>query len=113
VRVLNGSGVVGQAGDTSAALQQAQFSLSAPGTTTRTTRTVIRYGSGQEDEARLLARYLVNGADIQAYPGLQGVDVVLVTGKDFAGVLATPRAETDVAAPTPPAGTPPPAAPEC
>lgn len=113
VRVLNGSGVVGQAGDATSALQQAKFSVAAPGTTSRTARTIIRYGSGQEDKARLLARYLVNGADVQAYPGLAGVDVVLVTGKDFAGVLATPRAETAVAAPTPPAGPSPPAAPEC
>ena len=113
VRVLNGSGVVGQAGDTSSALQQSQFSVAAPGTTSHIARTIIRYGSGQEDKARLLARYLVNGADVQAYPGLEGVDVVLVTGKDFAGVLATPKAETAVAAPQPPAGNPPPAAPEC
>jgi hypothetical protein len=85
-----------------------------PGTGTRTARTVIRYGPGQEAKAQLLARYLAAGADIQQQPGLGGVDVVLVVGRDFAGVLATPRPATAAAAapsatPTPP----PPAAPQC
>jgi LCP family protein required for cell wall assembly len=113
-RVLNGSGTTGQAGDTSAALQQARFTVSSPGTTARTSRTVIRYGAGQQAKAQLLERYLVAGADIQEYPGLEGVDVVLVTGSDFAGVLATPRgAAAADATTTLPASTPPPAAPEC
>jgi hypothetical protein len=112
VRVLNGSGTPGQAGDTSSALQQSQFSVTAPGDASRTSRTTIRYGSGQEAKAHLLERYLASGADIQPYPGLEGVDVVLVTGRDFGGVLAAPRAVTPSST-TLPASTPPPAAPEC
>ena len=113
VRVLNGTGVAGQAGDASSALQVAKFSLAAPGDGNRSARTVIRYGEGQEAKARLLARYLVSGADVQAYPGLQGVDVVLVTGRDYKGVLATPRPASEAPPPSGPEATPPPAAPEC
>jgi LCP family protein required for cell wall assembly len=113
VRVLNGSGTSGQAGEVSAALQKVQFSLTAPGDATRTSRTVIRYGAGQEAKAQLLARYLVSGADIQQYPGLEGVDVVLVTGRDFGGVLAAPRAPAAQPSTTAAPSTPPPAAPEC
>lgn len=114
VRVLNGSGQAGQAGDASAALQQSGYTVTSPGDATRTSRTIIRYGAGQEAKAQLLERYLVNGADIQEYPGLEGVDVVLVTGKDFGGVLATPRAPSATSSTTTvPQSTPPPAAPEC
>jgi hypothetical protein len=114
VRVLNGSGTTGQAGDTSSSLQQARFTVSSPGTTSHTSRTIIRYGAGQQAKAQLLERYLAAGADIQEYPGLEGVDVVLVTGSDFAGVLATPRAAAPANATTTlPSSTPPPAAPEC
>jgi LCP family protein required for cell wall assembly len=113
VRVLNGSGTAGQAGDASSALQQSQFTVTAPGDASRTSRTTIRYGAGQEAKAQLLERYLANGATIQSYPGLEGVDVVLVTGSDFGGVLATPRAATTQSTTTLPQSTPPPAAPEC
>jgi hypothetical protein len=85
-----------------------------PGNTTRTARTIIRYGDGQEAKAQLLERYLANGATIQRYPGLEGVDVVLATGTDFAGILATPRpAPAAGATTTTPSSVPPPAAPEC
>ena len=115
LRVLNGSGMSGQAGDATSALRQAQFSVQAPGTTTHTTRTTIRYAEGQKAKADLLARYLVNGADVQQYPGLTGVDAVLVTGTDFAGVLATPRpASAGPTTTTPlPVATPAPNAPQC
>jgi len=115
VRVLNGSGVSGQASDTTSALGQLQFSVAGtPGDATRTDRTVIRYGEGQEAKAQLLERYLVNGADIVHSPGLGAVDVVLVTGRDFEGVLAEPRAPAPAdATTTPPPDDPPPAAPEC
>ncbi|MDX6659286.1 MAG: hypothetical protein QOJ55_108, partial [Solirubrobacteraceae bacterium] len=113
VRVLNGSGKVGEAAEVSSGLRQSKFSVTDPGTGSRTARTVIRYGSGQRAKAELLERYLASGAEIQEQSGLAGVDVVLVTGRDFAGVLATPRvAAPGAVAPATPA-TPPPAAPEC
>jgi LCP family protein required for cell wall assembly len=113
VRVLNGSGKPGQAGDVAQTLQQAQFSVAAPGDASRTSRTAIRYGSGQEAKAQLLARYLVNGADIESYPGLEGVDVALVTGGDFAGVRASPRPAWSSTTTSPPPASPSPAAPQC
>lgn len=114
VRVLNGSGQAGQAAEVTAALQQAQFGIAAPGNASRVTRTTIRYGTDQQAKAQLLARYLASGADLVPSPDLQSVDVVLVTGTDFDGILNTPK-------PLPPEGTtvsPPPntprsAAPEC
>jgi hypothetical protein len=47
------------------------------------------------------------------YPGLSGVDLVLVTGTDYAGVRATPAAVDAQAPPAGPTPNPPPAAPEC
>jgi LCP family protein required for cell wall assembly len=114
VRVLNGSGIAGQAGDVSSSLRQSGFSVQTPGTTTAHTRTTIRYAPGQEAQAALVARHLVNGADLQQTSGLGGVDVVVVTASDFAGVLATP----DPAPPAAPTTTTlpvaiAPSAPEC
>jgi LCP family protein required for cell wall assembly len=115
LRVLNGSGTAGQAGDATSALRQAGFSVQAPGTTSRVTRTVIQYAAGQEGKAALLARYLVTGADLRLSSGLGGVDAVLVTGTDFAGVLATPAAATAVPTTTTtlPVATPASNAPQC
>jgi polyisoprenyl-teichoic acid--peptidoglycan teichoic acid transferase len=114
VRVQNGSGQAGQAADVTTALQSSQFSVATPGNANRTERTTIRYGAGQEAKAQLLQRYLVSGADLVPYPDLQGVDVVLVTGTDFEGILATPSAPPEGAVTTaPPPSTPPPAAPQC
>jgi LCP family protein required for cell wall assembly len=114
VRVLNGSGTAGQAAEVSSGLRQSQFSVADPGTTSHTARTVVRYGSGQLAKAQLLERYLATGAEIQEQPGLEGVDVVLVTGADFGGVLAAPRAAAPGTATTvAPPSTPPPTAPEC
>ena len=114
LRVMNGSGVTGQAGDATSALRQAGFSVQAPGTTTILKRTTIRYAPGQNAKAELLSRYLVNGADLVQTTALGSVDAVLVTGGDFAGVLATPdppRPTTTTTTTVP--STPPPAAPEC
>jgi LCP family protein required for cell wall assembly len=99
VRVLNGSGVAGQAGDVAVALRARQFGTLDTGNAARTTDTVIKYGSGQEAKAQLLERYLVSGAKLESQPTLEGVDLLLVTGTDFSGVLTTPR-EAAAALPT-------------
>ena len=116
VRVLNGSGRAGEAGDARGALQQAQFAVADIGDAgADTTRTTIRYGSGQLAKAQLLERYLKSGAALEEFPSLQGVDVVLVTGADFAGVLVTPR-EAPAGPPPPPpepTGSTVPPEPEC
>lgn len=89
VRVLNGTGKQGQAGEATAGLRQADFTIAgSPGEADRFTykRTVVRYGSGQADKARLLQAYLPGGAVLQQDTNLQGVDLVLVTGDDYEGV---------------------------
>ena len=48
-------------------------------------------GSAQA-KAELLARYLVTGAELVEASTLGAVDVVVTTGRDFQGVLATPNA---------------------
>lgn len=113
VRVLNGSGRSGEAGQSTEALQLAGFQIGSPGDGRRADRTSILYGSGQEAKARLLERYLAAGASLQPDPGLQGVDVVLLTGADFDGVLATPRPASATTVPPPVPTTAAPAAPEC
>jgi hypothetical protein len=85
--------VAGQAGDVAVQLRAQQFGTVDTGNAVRTNATVIRYGAGQEAAAQLLSRYLVSGATLQSEPTLEGVDLLLVTGTDFAGVLTTPRAE--------------------
>jgi LCP family protein required for cell wall assembly len=93
IRVMNGSGVAGQAGDVAVALRGLQFATLDPGNAQRTSRTVIRYAPGQQAKAQLLERYLVAGASIELGPTLEGVDLLLVTGADYAGVLTQPRTE--------------------
>ena len=107
VRVLNGSRTPGQAGEATGALQAAGFSTASPGDADVPLRsTTIRYGEGQEAKARLLARYLASGAVVEPFEGLQGVDVVLVTGDDWQGVLAEPRpADETTTTTTPPETT--------
>ncbi|MGE3835158.1 MAG: LCP family protein [Acidimicrobiia bacterium] len=91
LRVLNGSGVAGQAGDVSVALRALGFATVDTGNASRTTRSEIRYGPGQLEKAELLERYLVAGATLDSQPGLEGVDLLLVTGTDYDGLLDEPR----------------------
>jgi polyisoprenyl-teichoic acid--peptidoglycan teichoic acid transferase len=93
VRVMNGSGVAGQAGEVAVALRALQFGTLDPGNASRASRTVIRYAPGQQAKAQLLERYLVAGATLELEPTLAGVDLLLVTGTDYAGVLPEPRTE--------------------
>jgi LCP family protein required for cell wall assembly len=113
-RVMNGSGVAGQAGDATSALRQAGFSVQAPGTTAVVARTTIRYAPGQHAKAELLSRYLVTGAELVESTTVGAVDAVVITGADFQGVLATPdppRPSTTTTSTTIPST--PLAAPEC
>lgn len=115
VQVLNGSGRSGEASSASEALQVAGFQLGSPGDGRRTSRTTILYGSGQLAKAQVVARYLEAGADLQESPSLQGVDVRLITGSDYTGVLATPRAADATSSTTalPVTTTTAPPAPDC
>ncbi|HYD09359.1 MAG TPA: LCP family protein [Acidimicrobiales bacterium] len=114
VRVLNGSGVAGQAGETAAALNVLGFQVPSPGNADRTERTTILYGPEQGGKAALLELYLASGASLVEDSSLQGVDVVLITGTDFTGVLDAPRPPDQTTSTTVPATTTTaPPAPEC
>ena len=114
VRVLNGSGVAGQAGEAAAALNIVGFQVQSPGNAGDTSRTTILYGPGQGGKAALLERYLAAGASLVEDGSLQGVDVVLITGRDFTGVLDAPRsADATTTTEAPASTTTAPPAPEC
>lgn len=105
-RVLNGNGIGGAAADASTDLQGLGFRVAGAADADRHDygRSLVRFGPGDDGAARLLASYLVNGADLVPDASLATgtVDVVLVVGADYAGVRAVPAAEGEV-----PIGTPP------
>jgi LCP family protein required for cell wall assembly len=104
VRVLNGSGVGGQASTVALSLQKAGFNIADKGDadTFDYTTPVVRYGRGQELKARLVAAYVVGGAQLKQDLNLKGVDVALVTGAAFGGIKApgAPASATTTSAPT-------------
>ena len=88
VRILNGTGTPGQAGDAAADLGAAGFSPSGLGDADRFgyAKTEIRYAPGAQPKAAFLARYLGGVGRLVADSSLQGTDLVLVTGADWKGV---------------------------
>lgn len=95
VRVENGSGASGQAGEVGAALGQIGYTVTgtANAADLDTAGTTIRYAPGNEVAAVYLARFLPVEVDFVADDSISGADVVLVTGKDFTSVLDEPQAE--------------------
>ena len=106
VRVLNGSGASGQATDVAKGLQQAGFNVAGIGEADsfRYVNSVIAYGRGQRDKALLLQSKLQGGVDVREDPGIRGIDLVLITGGEYGGVVGQ-------AAPPTSTGVPPAAAP--
>jgi polyisoprenyl-teichoic acid--peptidoglycan teichoic acid transferase len=94
VRVLNGSGITGQAGQTGDALTAAGFGGAGTGEAERfdITQTLVRYTAGGEAKADLVARYLDPSPRLELVEGPLEADVVVVTGSRHAGVRTTPRA---------------------
>lgn len=86
VRVLNGAGVSGLAGQTGDALSAAGFDVVGVGNAEATEQTVVLYPSGQEDQARFLAEQFGQQAPVEPAVEESGdVDVVtLVLGSDLA-----------------------------
>lgn len=104
VRVLNGTGTPGQASDVSASLSKEGFAIAGTGDADshRYIQPVIRYGRGQLDKAKVLQAY-VGTAQLREDLTLRGIDLVFVTGSDFAGVhnpTATATTTTTTAKPT-------------
>jgi LCP family protein required for cell wall assembly len=92
VKVLNGSGVGGQAGKASLGLQKAGFAVSGSGDAPsfKYTRSLVRYGTSQRDKALVLAAYVDGGAQLVEDPKLVGGDLQLITGASFVDIKAAP-----------------------
>ncbi|WP_419846759.1 LCP family protein [Candidatus Poriferisocius sp.] len=92
VRVLNGtpSGTVAGVED---ALERAGFSVVARGNADRfdVGRTVVRHTAAFEDEAQMLARHVEPAPRLELVVEIDGADVELVVGADYASVSGTPR----------------------
>lgn len=90
VRVLNGTGIGGQASKVAEDLQNAGFRLATPPTgdadSFRYEKPVIRHHPSAREDARLLEAYLQSGATIQEDRTLVTADIVLVTGTGYEGV---------------------------
>lgn len=93
VLVLNGSGLTGHAGDTSAALTAVGFGAAGTGEADQfdVTEPVVRYTTGSEAKADLVARYLDPSARLERVDEELGADVVVVTGSLQTGVRTAPR----------------------
>jgi LCP family protein required for cell wall assembly len=92
VRVLNGSGVPGVAGDSAADLGAAGFSPAGLGDADHFgyARTEVRYAPSAQAKAALVARYLGGVGRLVADTTIRGTDLVLVIGADWKGVTPPP-----------------------
>jgi LCP family protein required for cell wall assembly len=105
VKVLNGSGITGAAGDADQELANRGFVSGGVGNATGGTvaKSEIRYRPEDAGKAQLVAG-LVAGADLVPDSALVGGDVVLVIGANFKGIATA--SSTDTAAPVVPTLTP-------
>lgn len=92
VKVLNGSGVTGQAGQVASALAHRGFHVTATGDAARFghSATVIEYGqSSQLPQVRALAKQ-IPGARVKRVPGLPLGTIDLITGSSYHGLRPQP-----------------------
>ncbi|HEV7885928.1 MAG TPA: LCP family protein [Acidimicrobiales bacterium] len=87
VRVLNGTGTSGQASQVAGDLSKEGFTVAGTGQADsyKYIQSVIRYGRGQIDKAKVLQAY-VPGAQLREDLTLKGIDLAFVTGSEFQGV---------------------------
>jgi len=90
VRVLNGSGSPGAAGEAAAALGSAGFSPAGSGDADKFgyQKTEIHYAAAAQPKAALLARYLNGVGRLVPDSSVRGTDLVLIVGGDWKGVTA-------------------------
>ena len=88
VRVLNGTGIAGQAGDVAVALEAIGFVTNGVGSYADgpVDHTRVLFGDGGESAARLVARHITGGAPLVFDESLRAREVVVVTGADFTTV---------------------------
>lgn len=91
VRVLNGSGIAGQASLVSHKLSAVGFGAGGIGDARGFghATTEIRYGTGQLTKAKLVQAYVIGGATLVPDATLRGGDVVLTVGSRFVGIRTT------------------------
>lgn len=91
VQVLNGSGVSGQAGQAAASLRTAGFKVTSTGNAGSFgyASSVVQYGPGGSDAAKLLSAKIGGGATLQEVSSLSGNNLVLITGQAFSGISTT------------------------
>jgi LCP family protein required for cell wall assembly len=109
VKVLNGSGVKGQAGTTLDALGAAGFKMIQPAADADRrdyATTEVRYAEGAKAKAQLVAAYLGVG-NLVAGGTVVGSDVTIVLGRDFQHVTAPTSAPVTVATTAPSVSTTP------
>jgi LCP family protein required for cell wall assembly len=100
VRVLNGSGVEGAASEALSDLESIGFVGAGTGNAGERGITQVRYAPGEDDKAALVAAVVGGSVEEVEDDSIQGVDVVLVIGGSFEGIIRS----TAVAAPAPDPG---------
>lgn len=94
VRVLNGTGLDGQANDVAGALQAIGFDMVEPGNLepagTTVPHTVVRHHPDDEAAAVRVARHITGGADVTVDLAVEEGVVEVVTGTDFTTVHEEP-----------------------
>jgi len=112
VRVLNGTGVPGQAARAAEGLQTHGFKVSSTGNAGNFdyAESVLQYGVGASGVANRLAAQVGGGATLQESPSLSSHELVLITGQSFSGVSAAaaaapPATATPTSSPAPSVST--------
>ena len=103
VRVLNGSGAEGQAREVSSDLGAIGFTIAGIGQADsfRYDATVIRFAASQRDKALVVQSKIQGATELREDSTLKAIDVVVVTGGKFGGIVgAAPKATTTSAAPS-------------
>ena len=114
VRVLNGTGADGQGSAAAQALQAANFGIAGIGNASslKNPQSVIQYGTGQLEKAKLLQAYVDGKSTLTEITTLRGGDLVLITGGGYNGIREAPDATpTTTTTAKPSAATTAPAAP--
>lgn len=107
VEVHNGTGRPNEATNVSRALERVGFQTVQPSDELGVTHaaSIIRYGPGQEAQARLLARHLQSDVVYEmmsagSHDEAEAPPLVLVTGTSFTGVLTKAKPKESVAGPS-------------
>ncbi|MGH9067565.1 MAG: LCP family protein [Acidimicrobiales bacterium] len=96
VKVLNGSGVSGQAGQAATGLRAAGFQVTTYGDAPSYSHptSIVSYAAGQGVAAATVAAHVKGGATLKEDPSLPGTTVLLTTGASFGGVSPTALASS-------------------